>query len=164
MTKTKLIRFLIQPEEEDERAREFNFPVPLRPDFVKSIISFSGSNFRSQSTSKDCDNRTPTLDDATLSLENDESKLILHFSFVESTVVEGLFVRSTITGGGSSALDSFQQHLATMLLLNKPPLDKSFNPPVIPSITGASLRQFYQSIEAQLIKITTKLLRHRGQF
>ena len=115
MTKNKKRLVSIKPEEEVDRAREFSFPFAVRPDFVRSIISFSESNFRSQSTSNDCDKRAP-LDDATLSFENDESKLIRHFSLDEpSTLFGGFFVLSTITGGGNSALDSFQQHLATMV-------------------------------------------------
>lgn len=119
----------IKPEDELERAREFNFPPDL-PDFVRSINSLSGSNFRSKSTSNDWDDNRCPAEEPTLSLENDESKLIRQRSFDVSTFDEdffdestfdeppegGFFAVSIITSGGSSALDSFQQHLATMML------------------------------------------------
>ena len=119
----------IEPEDDVERAREFNFPPDL-PDFVKSINSLSGSsNFRSKSISNDWDDKRCTPEDPPLSLENDESKLIRQRSFDvstfdaffdESTFDEpggGFFAVSIMTSGGNSALDSFQQHLATMMLI-----------------------------------------------
>ena len=110
------------PEDEDDLALDPDPGFPVLPAFVRSISSLSGSSFRSHSHSKDCDSRC-CPNEPTLSLENDESSEIRHFSCVGSNVADadvdtdaggGTLVVSMTTGGGCSALDSLQQHLATM--------------------------------------------------
>ncbi len=109
---------LSRPDDDEDLARDPDFPD--LPDLVRSINSLSGSSFRSHSHSNDCDRRWCPAEQ-TLSLENDESREMRHFSCVGSNVVAvadvagGAFDVSMMTGGGWSAFDSLQQHLATIV-------------------------------------------------